>query len=183
MQLFNILDSWLFYLINKGLENPLFDSLMPFITANQSWYLVYFFLILWLLFNKDKRLRYGLIVLIVTIVFVDQMNSSFLKELFGRLRPCHTLSDIRLLVPCGGGKSFPSSHAANNFAAATVLSFFIKKYRYVYFATAFLVSFSRIYVGVHYPFDVLAGAVFGVATGLLFVWIFIKLEKTFSIET
>ena len=102
---------------------------------------------------------------------VDEFNSFLLKDLFSRLRPCQVLDNVRLLMPCGGGKSFPSSHAANNFAAAVVLSYFYKQYKWVYFSFAITISYSRVYVGVHYPFDVFGGIIFGVGIGLLFVYL------------
>ncbi|MFA6570380.1 MAG: phosphatase PAP2 family protein [Bacteroidota bacterium] len=177
MELINNLDIWLFHVINKGFANPLFDFVMPFITTNQNWILVYVFFLSWMIWKGEKRHKYAFIVLIVTIIFVDQMNSAFLKDIFGRLRPCQVLSDVRLLVPCGGGKSFPSSHASNTFAAATVLSYFIREYKYIFYSLAVLISFSRIYYGVHYPADVFAGAVFGVLSAVVFIFIFLKIEK------
>jgi undecaprenyl-diphosphatase len=70
----------------------------------------------------------------------------------------------------------PSSHAVNNFAAATLFSHFYPKYRYVLFSGAFIVAISRIFVGVHYPFDMLVGAVLGIimAMLMLYVWKFIN---------
>ncbi len=163
------IDTWLFHLINSGTSNSIFDKIMPFITTNSNWTLVYVFLFGWLFWKGGKNGRICAVVLIVTIVLVDQINSSLLKDWIGRLRPCHTLSDIRLLVPCGGGKSMPSSHAANTFAAAIVLAHYYRHYLWVWLGIAIAVSFSRVYVGVHYPFDVIAGAGFGLLVGFLII--------------
>lgn len=89
----------------------------------------------------------------------------------GRIRPCHTLPDIRLLVPCGGGKSFPSSHAVNNFAFAILLGSFFKEYKFHFIILASLVAFSRVYVGVHYPSDVIFGSILGCIIGFVFVYL------------
>ncbi|HLB01237.1 MAG TPA: phosphatase PAP2 family protein, partial [Bacteroidota bacterium] len=97
----------------------------------------------------------------------DQVSSSLLKKLIMRPRPCHAIGGlpveehIRLLVDCGGGFSFPSSHAVNNFAAAMLLSHFYPRRRMALFFVAGIVAFSRISVGVHYPSDVLGGMLVG----------------------
>jgi undecaprenyl-diphosphatase len=177
-ELIQNIDKWLFYAINKGMANTLFDRIMPFITTNTNWFLVYAFLFGWLLWKGGSKGRITAIILIITIIIVDQVNSFVLKDIFSRLRPCQVLDNVRLLMPCGGGKSFPSSHAANNFAAAIILSYFYKQYKWVYFSIAIAISFSRIYVGVHYPFDVLGGIIFGVSVGL----IIINLWKIISVK-
>jgi undecaprenyl-diphosphatase len=165
MEIITNIDTWLFYLINVGLSNPLFDKLMPFITDQKNWMLVYIFLIGWMLWKGGKEGRIFAISLIVAIALTDQINSGLLKEFFGRIRPCHVLDDINLLVPCGGGKSFPSSHAANNFAAASVLTYFKPQYKWLYFSIAALVALSRVFIGVHYPLDIIGGACVGLFIG------------------
>ncbi|TAL67889.1 MAG: phosphatase PAP2 family protein [Bacteroidetes bacterium] len=173
------IDTWLFHLVNSGLSNSVFDKIMPFITTNSNWTLVYVFLFSWLLWKGGRNGRICVIVLIVTIVIADQVNSSLLKEWIARSRPCHTLSDINLLVPCGGGKSMPSSHAVNSFAAAIVLAHYYKHYFWVWFGIAIAVSFSRVYVGVHYPFDIIAGAGFGILVGYLVIKLETLIENQF----
>ncbi len=164
------IDIYLFRLINTGTANPLFDRIMPFLTNVHNWLLVYIFLLLWLLWKGGKRGRIAAAALIVVIILTDQLSGAVLKEAIGRIRPCHTLDNIRLLINCGKGKSFPSSHAANMFAAATVLSFFFRQYRFVYFGIAVTIAFSRVYVGVHYPFDIFGGACLGLTTGYIVIW-------------
>jgi undecaprenyl-diphosphatase len=86
------------------------------------------------------------------------------------------------LVGCGPGKSFPSSHATNNFALATILTYYFRKYRYWFYSIAALVAFSRVYVGVHYPIDISAGAILGTSVGLLFTLIATKIDKKWNLK-
>ncbi len=173
------IDVSIFFFINHTLANPVFDWLMPFLTdlnKQKPMYAVVGSLLLWLVWKGGSNGRTTVGLLIITIVISDQLNSSLFKELFGRIRPCRALEGVRLLVDCGGGLSFPSSHAVNNFAGAAIISHFYSKQKWLWFAFASLVALSRPYVGVHYPSDILAGSVVGVgiAFGVLKTWIFVE---------
>lgn len=161
------IDTQVFYLINNGLSNKILDKIMPFITEVDSWVLVYLVGFYYLFFKSGRNGRIAGVALILTIIATDQINSSILKELVGRIRPCHVLPNVNLLVDCGGGKSFPSSHAANNFAAATVIILFFRKYHYFFYSIAALVALSRVYVGVHYPIDITVGAFVGLLIAII----------------
>lgn len=150
---------------------------MPFITNHNHWILLYILVIVSLLWKGGKEGRICVLLLFITITLSDQISSSLIKEAVGRIRPCHTLSDINLLVPCGGGKSFPSSHSVNNFAAALTLSFFYRNYKWIFFSIATLIAFSRVYVGVHYPFDVIVGAAIGLIISFGVILIYKSLSK------
>lgn len=123
--------------------------------------------LLWILLltRTGSNGRVAALLLIPTIILSDQFNSSFLKFVLERPRPCAALPHVHLLVSCGSGFSFPSSHAVNNFAGAIVLAYFQPKWWWSFTAFAVTISFSRIYVGVHYPADVVAGALVGLACG------------------
>lgn len=180
------IDRWWFYAINNGWANPVFDFIFPLLTEGRNWMPVYaglFVFLFWRGFRKPGGKIYLLCAaaLILCVLISDQLSSSVIKELAGRIRPCRALEDVRLLVPCGAGKSFPSSHAVNNFGAAVVLSFFFRKQWKWFFIIAASVAFSRIYVGVHYPFDVLSGAVIGALCGLFVVFIANKLIKRYHL--
>ncbi|MGB9770414.1 MAG: phosphatase PAP2 family protein [Candidatus Kapaibacteriota bacterium] len=166
------IDITIFYFINKTIANPVLDKIFVLLTIQENWYIAYAILIYFMLTKYNWRGRIFLIVLVLTIITSDQLSSHLIKELVGRIRPCHSLSDIRLLVPCGGGKSFPSSHAVNNFAFAIVLGTFFKQYRTHFLTIATLIAISRVYVGVHYPSDVIAGALLGLLIGLIFAYFY-----------
>jgi undecaprenyl-diphosphatase len=175
------MDTNLFYFINSTIANPVFDKMMPFITEVSSWLLLYIFFISFLLWKGGTKGRIAVLALAVVILITDQVSSHIIKELVGRLRPCHELDGVRLLVGCGGGKSFPSSHAANNFAAAVVLSFFYKQYKWIFFTIASMVALSRVYIGVHYPLDIIGGAIIGTIFGLIVILITKLILKKISI--
>ena len=174
------LDKELFLFLNQGTRNWLFDVVLPFLTdINRKPIGIVILAILWLLLlTKGGRPgRIAALLLIPTIALSDQLNSSFLKFLVDRPRPCHELANVHLLVGCGSGYSFPSSHAVNNFAAAMVLSYFLPRWTWAFFCYASVICFSRIYVGVHYPSDVIAGAMIGLVVGFLVIVAFRQAEE------
>jgi undecaprenyl-diphosphatase len=169
--LFNI-DKWLFSVLNGQFINPVFDKFFPFITLQQNWNLLYIVLAAWLLWKGGKRGRVAIIILAVTIIISDQTASHILKPLIARLRPCNDLISVRLLINCGSGFSFPSSHAVNTFAAAFILSRFYSENKYLFYIIAALIAYSRVYVGVHYPSDVIAGSILGIIIAYLIVIVY-----------
>jgi len=134
-------------------------------------------ILLWMIIRGKSTTRLAAIVLIITIIISDQFNSQVIKFWFERVRPCHTLHSVNLLVGCGSGYSFPSSHAVNNFAAALILAFFFPNQKWWFLGFATAVAFSRIYVGVHYPSDVIGGGIIGLIIGGTVIVIFLLLEK------
>lgn len=171
------IDKQLFYFFNQVVANPLFDKLMPYITEEDHWILLYVSAIALLLWKGKTKGRLFALVLLVTVITANHVNSDILKDIFDRIRPCKILDNVRLLVNCGSGKSFPSSHAVNNFAAAFVITHYYKQYKWVAYSVASLIAYSRVYVGVHFPIDIIAGAVIGVLIAYLFTLIADKIFK------
>jgi undecaprenyl-diphosphatase len=169
------IDESLLRFINGNLANPITDKFMPFITKEEHWMIFYVLFWLSLVFTGGRKGVVAGIFIILLILITDQ-TSNVIKLYFQRIRPCNVFQDLHMLVNCTQSFSMPSSHAVNNFAAATMFSHFYPKFRYVLFGGAFVVAISRIFVGVHYPFDMLVGAVLGIilAMLLLAVWKFIN---------
>ena len=163
------LDLSTFYFINQTLSNGVFDVVMPAITNVKHFYPLYALLFIILLWKGGNRGRWCALFLVIAVAVADPISSRVLKEEIGRERPCRKLHDVHLLVNCGGGKSFPSSHAVNNFAGFIVFASFFSRFAWIWLIMAVSISFSRVYVGVHYPSDVLAGAVIGMIIGGLVV--------------
>ncbi|MCK5740590.1 MAG: phosphatase PAP2 family protein [Chlorobi bacterium] len=170
-EVFHTIDVQLFIFLNSTISNDICDKIFPYITDVRNWLLVYVFLFGWLFWQGGKKGVLTAVSLIAVILATDYINSELLKNYFSRVRPCSALDDVRLLIDCGSGKSFPSSHAANMFAAATVLAYYYRKYRWIYFGIAAAIAFSRVYVGVHYPLDIAGGAIVGTVIGTVVVFI------------
>ena len=159
-------DTQLFYWINHGQSNAFFDVIMPWITDDGNWRIPIAVLILGLLIFGGRRERTAALLCVPLITISDQTSSNFLKHLFERIRPCNVLDDVNLLVGCSHSFSMPSSHAANIGAAGFHFSFFYKKGAPLFLFFAGVVAYTRPYVGVHYPFDILVGLLVGLFAAL-----------------
>lgn len=120
-----------------------------------------------LLWKGGPKGRWLVLLAVVTALIVDPSIYRIIKPLFARLRPCHepALDWVRAVDGCGGRYGFPSSHAANMFGLAIVFGAFYKSARYYMYPLAALIAVGRVYLGVHYPSDVLGGAAYGAAVG------------------
>ena len=195
------LDKSLFIFLNS-LGSEFFDNFWLYISAKDTWIWLYLFSLILLLTGKKENFIqigfsyydikptyinwfYFLLGIILLIVFTDQSSNMF-KDYFQRLRPCHDPDLLNLFrtvkESCGGLYSFFSAHAANSFAFATFIFFMTKKsYRNLsslLFAWALIVSYSRIYIGVHFPLDIIFVAVYGIIAGFLFFKFSVNLMKT-----
>lgn len=173
------LDVSIFWFLNTTTANPVFDKIMPFVTERNHWFILYIYLFFFFFLKLGKTGRIAAILAIIAVALSDQTASSMLKPLVARLRPSHELEGVRLLVGKGGQYGFPSSHAANFFAAAMVFTLYFPKYKWVYLGVAFIVSYSRIYVGVHYPADIIGGALIGIFYAWLLFMIANKIDAYF----
>ena len=168
-------DRHLFKLINSEWNNGFFDWLMPWMRNSYVWYPLYIFLILLVAVNYKKKTLWWILFGAGTVIITDFISSELIKENIWRLRPCNDpdyTSWIHILVGYRPqSSSFTSSHAANHFGIAMFLYLTLKpkltKWMAVFFLWAFMISFAQVYVGVHYPLDITAGALIGILIGYL----------------
>jgi undecaprenyl-diphosphatase len=161
------LDKEIFLFINLKLQNRVFDLLMPFITEFKNWRILFFLIILAMLIFGRKKERIAAVLVLIVLAIADSSVNLLFKSWIGRVRPCNVFPQVHLLAGCSHSGSFPSSHAANIFASGTILTFFYRRMWLIWLEIVVAVSFSRIYVGVHYPLDVLGGAIYGILLGIL----------------
>ena len=174
------IDKHMMVFLNKTISNSIFDFMMPIIT-NQN-FLVFSGLILigYLAYYGGKRGRITIVLLLVAASFSDAICFQVIKPWVGRIRPSHDFYEyINLLVSKGGKYSFPSNHAANSFVFATVLSYFYDRNRTFLYILASTIAFSRVYVGVHYPLDIIIGSIIGYIISWIFlsIWVIIKMRE------
>jgi len=174
------IDHIVFHFINGTIANPVLNWLMPIVTNENNIAVPLILLLFWMLLYNGKRGKIAAVLLILAVVLTDIIAAQLIKPWIGRIRPSHAMLDeINLLVSKGGKYSFISNHAANTMSAATIIGYFYKKWKYITISISFIVGFSRIYVGVHYPFDVLGGWIFGYAFawGILTIWVVLKMRE------
>jgi undecaprenyl-diphosphatase len=168
-------DSWLFLKINTVFTHSLLDKIFPLWRDSELWVPFYLFLIVLAIVNFGKKAGSWILFAIINVALTDQASSSLIKNWFARIRPCNEellVGKMRLLLEhCSGGFSFTSSHATNHFGFAmfvflTTRHLFGKwgKWLFVWAAT---ISYGQVYVGVHYPIDILFGALLGSGIGAL----------------
>ncbi len=184
------LDTELFVYLN-GLGSESWDAFWMFYTTKFNW-IPFYGLLLFLMYKRINNIKvflFTLLVIVLMITFTDQITNLFKKVLVMRLRPCYNpeIDDIIRLVKrsCGGKYGYFSGHASNSMAVAVFMSLMLRskhKYLpYILVVWAIGMGYSRIYVGVHYPLDVLSGMLFGAFSGFLFYKLFkylrLRLER------
>jgi undecaprenyl-diphosphatase len=174
------LDSRLLLFLN-GLGSEKFDGFWLIITKQQYW-VPFFLVLLYVIYKKigTKQFLYVVLFIALILVFTDQITNVF-KNGFQRLRPCNSpdINTIMRIVKTSGSYSFFSGHASNSMAVATFIYCLTRKYfKYIYllFLWPLVFAYSRIYLGVHYPLDVLCGYLFGILSG----YTFYKLHQYFQ---
>jgi undecaprenyl-diphosphatase len=181
------IDELILNLIHVKWANSLFDMVMPFVRNQYFWSPVYLFLLVYMWLNHKKEGLLWCLFFFITFIYCDFISASIIKPFIHRLRPCNEpyLSfTIREIVHCGSGFSFPSSHATNHFGLSTFIILTLKhKNKWIVPLAIFwavLVCYAQLYVAVHYPFDILCGAILGVALAKMNSSYYLKRFKDFT---
>jgi len=173
------IDQQFFSLINSEGALPAIDFLLLMLRNAITWVPLYAFMLFWIIRYHRKQAWQFILLSVATFAITDYGSASILKPLFSRDRPCYDaelIPTMRTLVGCGGRNSFPSSHAANHFGIATFWFWAVfllngQKWRWL-FVWALLIGYAQVYVGKHYPLDIVGGALFGWPVGIIMAKIF-----------
>lgn len=162
------METSIFTFLNQDLANPFFDAVLPVYRDKLTWVPLYLLVAILLVLREGwRRTLYLLLAMGAVIAVADQLAAGLIKPWVGRIRPCaapELAGQVRVLVGCGGHLSFPSNHATNHFAVAVFLGLtFVRRvgFRMLWLLWALSISLAQVYVGKHYPGDILAGAVLG----------------------
>lgn len=175
------LDKYIGYLINVTLQNHYFDFILPTLREPLTWVPLYIIILIYFPYKYKRVGFWWLLYFILCFAIADFTSASIIKPMVQRLRPCNDPMlqlSIRHLVDCGSGYSFPSSHASNHFALAVFIFHTWAKCRrlfaWVFIFWAASISYAQVYVGVHFPIDVIAGALLGTTVGSIMAYVFNK---------
>lgn len=182
-------DTWLIKHINTTLGSDFLDTVLPFMRETLFWVPLYLFLLLFVLFNFGSRGLWWLLAAVLTAALSDIISSQLIKESIMRLRPCQdpeVSGQIRFFINyCPQSSSFTSSHATSHFAQATFFYFTLRnisKWAGLFFAWSFIIAYTQVYVGVHYPFDVFCGGLLGTGIGYIMAKLFHKQIGLLSLD-
>lgn len=180
-------DEVVFKWINQDLHNPVLDAILPYWREKKFWYPFYLVMMVFILFKHKLKGLYLLLALFATVGLADTVSSKILKPTVKRVRPCNDpamQADVKLLVGCGRAYSFTSSHAANHFAIAGFLVFTLgwryRSWKWWLFFWAGSIAFAQVYVGVHYPLDVIFGTLVGLLAAAGISWIYHRFSWSIS---
>jgi undecaprenyl-diphosphatase len=175
-----VIDKAIFLFLNRDVANPAFDWFFLLITNGRNWVVPIVILSAVYLKVEKKRALIAIGLAIVAVSITDPVSYRLVKPFIHRFRPCHPVFFVeggRFLLGHKNTLSFPSNHAANWFGQAVLFTFLYPKRWPWFFGPAVLVSYSRIYVGVHYPLDVAGGAVIGAVAGTGVGWGYLLADR------
>lgn len=162
------IDISILFIIQEHLKSPVLDRVMVFFTTLGNAGLIWIALSIVLI--SYKRFRKCGIYLICVLPLASLLGNEVLKQIFQRIRPCNIYQQVPLLIGRPHSYSFPSGHTMVGFAAATVLFYFSRQLGIAGYVLAFFIAFSRIYLFVHYPSDILGGILFGISSSILIIY-------------
>jgi undecaprenyl-diphosphatase len=162
-------DAWALLLVNRSLQNPVFDVLMPILSTKRYAILPAAVAMLMLVVWGGRRMRILLAAGVAAVALTD-LGTNLIKAEVQRQRPCHAVAEVRVLAGCTRSFAMPSNHASNMFAVVAVGWFGFRRWRWALVTLAGGVAYSRVYLGVHYPADVLVGALWGAIVGSTCAW-------------
>jgi len=167
-------DQYVFQLINQGAAHPWLDWLMPVWREKTTWIPLYLALAIYLIRRFRQHGLYLILALGLTVGVADTISSKVIKPAVQRPRPCNDAAfraEVDTRIHCGVGYSFTSSHATNHFAIAGFVTIVLTTYLYWMGWFSYLwagsIALGQVYVGVHYPLDILAGGLIGTLIGYL----------------
>lgn len=168
-------DAWLLTHINQDWSSTFLDTVLPYMRETLFWIPLYLFLVLFVTMNFGLKGLWWLLGFILTAALADIISSQIIKQNVIRIRPCQdgeVAQHIRFFINyCPRSSSFTSSHACSHFAQAMffflTLRSVIGKWAGLFFGWAFVIAYTQVYVGVHYPFDVVCGGLLGCGIGLV----------------
>ncbi len=192
--IFEWLNKWdtiLFLKINTVWTNHFFDDIYPWFREANTWTPLYLFLLVFVIMNFKEKAAAWILFAAITLTLTDQLSSNLIKNLVARPRPCnepYLMGEAKLLLNhCSGGFSFTSSHATNHFGFAMYIMLTLqpifKKWRKLFFWWAAAISYGQVYVGVHYPLDILCGGLLGSLVGYLTSNLYLKYFGNFEMTT
>ena len=188
-QLIQPVDEWLLVKINNDWSNSYFDFILPYFRETVFWYPLYLFVFLWVIMSFGIKGLWWIGGFLLTAALCDLVSSQVIKILIFRTRPCQDADVgnlIRFIVNyCPKSSSFTSSHATTHFGQAVFYFLTLRqigKWWALAFGWAFAIVYTQIYVGVHYPFDVLSGALLGSGIGWAIGKLFLKQVGMLSLD-
>lgn len=156
----NKFDNYILFNIEKYMQNKYLDRLMPIITSMGNVGFIWITIAVFLILDKPYRAVGNAVIL--TLIVSTIIGEGIVKHIVRRVRPCNYQNTINLLIAKPMSYSFPSGHTVSSFAVAEILSMYFNQYKLIFIGIALLIAFSRLYLNVHYPSDIISGIIIGI---------------------